>query len=610
MNRSVELLSMVTAAVVALSLPFLMAAGPAKGAAATPAEARAFIDKVEQRLQQLWIKAERSSWVQENFITYDTERLAAEASKDVIAQTTDDALEARRFDGLALPADVSRKLMLLKLSIDPPAPHNPAAQTELTEILASMESTYGKGRYCPQGATGDASLDLGAMSRVMAESRDPEKLLDVWRGWRTVAPPMRAPYARFVQLANQGASELGYADLGAMWRSNYDMPPDAFAADIERLWHQVEPLYWSLHAYVRTSLGKVYGTKLVPPDGPIPAHLLGNMWAQEWGNIYPIVAPPDAGDEIDLTSILKAKKVDELQMVRYGEGFFTSLGFEPLPATFWERSLFKKPADRDVVCHASAWDVDSQDDLRIKMCIEITAEDFQTIHHELGHNFYQRAYRRQPPLFRGGANGGFHEAIGDTIALSITPGYLKTIGLIDAVPARHDDIAPLLKMALDKVAFLPFGLLIDQWRWKVFSGEVTPEHYNTAWWDLRLKYQGIAPPVPRTEADFDPGAKYHIPANVSYTRYFIARILQFQLHRALCREAGYTGPLAECSIYGNEAAGKKLRAMLEMGQSRPWPEALRAVTGETRLDASAMLDYFAPLKRWLDEQNKGHKVGI
>jgi peptidyl-dipeptidase A len=585
----------------------------------TAAEARDFIEAVEKRVLDLSIRSDRADWVQQNFITQDTEQIAAEARKDLIAAVTAEAIKAKRFDPVKLPDDVRRKFDLLRLAVELPAPSNPADQTELTDIGAWLESTYGKGKYCPPatgapagpgGAAPPGCLDINDITRVMADSRDPQKLLDAWRGWHTISPPMRPKYERFVQLANAGARDMGFKDLGTMWRSGYDMPPDAFATEVERLWTQVAPLYWSLHAYVRSQLVKQYGPALVPPDGPIPAHLLGNIWAQEWGNIYPLVAPPGGDPGYDLSGLLRAHKVDELQMVRYGEGFFTSLGFAPLPPTFWERSLFKKPADRDVVCHASAWDIDAEQDLRVKLCIEINDEDFRTIHHELGHNFYQRAYNRQPAMFRAGANGAFHEAIGDTIALSITPAYLKRIGLLEKEPGPGGDLGYLMKMALDKIAFLPFGLLVDQWRWKVFSGEVPPAGYNKAWWDLRLKYQGVAPPAPRSETDFDPGAKYHVPANVSYTRYFLAHILQFQFHRALCREAGFTGPLDQCSIYDNKAAGRKLQAMLEMGQSRPWPEALYALTGEKRMDASAILDYFAPLKTWLDEQNKGKKVGV
>jgi peptidyl-dipeptidase A len=469
-----------------------------------------------------------------------------------------------------------------------------------------MEGEYGKGKYCPEPGK---CMDLEDITKIMANSRDANQLLDVWRGWHIISRPMRDEFTRYVQLANKGARELGFADTGAMWRSKYDMPPDAFAKELDRLWEQVRPLYVSLHAYVRARLRDKYGPEVVPEKGPIPAHLLGNMWAQEWENIYPFVAPQGADPGYDLTEILKRRNTDYKQMVRYGESFFTSLGFAPLPETFWERSLFLKPRDREVVCHASAWDVDAVDDLRIKMCIDITAEDFRTIHHELGHNFYQRAYNRQPFLFRDSANDGFHEAVGDTIALSVTPEYLVRIGLLDKAPDTSKDVGLLLARALEKVAFLPFGLLIDQWRWKVFSGEIPPEKYNQAWWDLRLKYQGIAPSVPRSEEDFDPGAKYHVPANYPYMRYFLADILQFQFHRALSKAAGCTGPLHRCSIYGNREAGQRLQSMLELGQSRPWPEALYALTGQHEMDATAIRDYFAPLQTWLDEQNKGKPLG-
>jgi peptidyl-dipeptidase A len=409
--------------------------------------------------------------------------------------------------------------------------------------------------------------------------------------------------------SNQGAREMGFKDVGALWRAGYDMTPEQFNAELERLWQQVRPLYLSLHTYVRARLAQHYGADVVPTNGPIPADLLGNPWAQEWGNIFPVLGLPDASRGYDLTELLKARNLDAKGMVRYGENFYKSLGFAPLPPTFWERSLFTKPRDRDVVCHASAWDIDNQDDLRVKMCIQIRDEDFITIHHELGHNFYQRAYKGQPFFFEAGANDGFHEAIGDTIALAVTPEYLQQIGLLDKVPSADADIPLLLKQALDKVAFLPFGLLIDQWRWKVFSGEITPANYNQAWWELRLKYQGVAPPITRSEADFDPGAKYHVAGNVPYMRYFLARILQFQFYRAMCKEAGYNGPLHRCTFYNSKAAGEKLNKMLAMGQSQPWPDALEVLTGQRQMDASAILDYFAPLQKWLEEQNKGQKTG-
>jgi len=574
--------------------------------ASTVDEVRTFVEEAETRLSDLAIKQQRADWVQSTYITPDTIAMSAEASRALTAAQMQYAKAAATYRGVAagLPADLARKLRLLQLQLTLPAPSDPAKLAEVTRLGKSLEADYGRGKYCrpKKDGSGDECLDVTAIERLMAESRNPDELRDLWIGWHKVGAPMRDRYAQLVGLTNEGARELGFADTGALWRSYWDMPPEQFAAEVERLWQQVRPFYESLHAYVRARLRAKYGADVVPSNGPIPAHLLGNIWSQEWGGIYPIVAPAQGDRAIDLTERLRAAGYDARRMVKTGEAFFTSLGFAPLPATFWERSQFVKPADRDVVCHASAWDIDAKEDLRIKMCIQVRDEDFRTVHHELGHNVYQRAYNRQPYLFQGGANAAFHEAIGDTIAMSITPEYLKRIGLVQDAPPASDNIGSLLQQALDKVAFLPFGVVIDQWRWKVFSGEIVPSRYNEAWWDLRLKYQGIVPPVARTEQDFDPGAKFHVPANYPYTSYFLAHILQFQFHRALCRTAGFTGPLDQCSIYGNAAAGARLATMLEMGASKPWPDALEALTGERRIDASALVEYFEPLKTWLDAQ--------
>ena len=573
----------------------------------TIAEAEAFIKNAEAKLLALSVNASRADWVKATYITDDTEILAAQADERAIAAQVELAKQATRFDGLPLPAGLARKMLLLKVSLVLPTPADSHESTELTEIASRMEGVYGKAKWCPDGK--DKCLDIEDLARLMATSRDPNELREAWVGWHQISKTMRKDFVRFVELSNQGARELGFKDTGALWRSKYDMPPDDFARELDRLWEQVRPLYLQLHAYVRWKLREKYGDTLVPAGGPIPADLLGNMWAQTWDNVYSLVAPPNADPGYDLTQILKSRNTDALGMVRYGEHFFTSLGFAPLPQTFWDRSMFVKPRDRDVVCHASAWDVDSDQDLRVKMCIDVTAEYFSTIHHELGHNFYQRAYRHQPYLFRDSANDGFHEAIGDTIALSITPQYLVKLGLLNEAPDPSKDLGLLMQKALEKIAFLPFGLLIDQWRWKVFSGEITPEQYNQAWWALRLKYQGVAPPTPRSEEDFDPGAKYHVPANVPYTRYFLADILQFQFHRALAKTAGCTEPLNRCSIFENKEAGARLAKMLEMGESRPWPDALEALTGQRQMDATAIRDYFAPLEKWLEEQNRGKPVG-
>jgi peptidyl-dipeptidase A len=583
---------------------------PAQAPAAKPnvADALTFIASAEKELAALNVEANRASWVEETYITDDTVALVAEANDREIARQTELIYEARKFDGLALPPDAARKLLLLKLGIGLPAPLDPALRAETTQKAAQLDAAYGRGKYCPDSNL-DHCLGIDEINLKMAQSRDPKELATLWTGWHQVGKPMRSDYARLAELSNQGARELGFADTGALWRSQYDMTPEEFQAEIERLWTQVEPLYLELHTYVRRKLIEKYGDAARRPDGMIPGDLLGNMWAQEWGNIYDVVAPPSTPLPYNLDTILKARSTTPEQLVRYGENFYKSIGFDALPDSFWQRSMLSHPRDREVVCHPSAWDLDNDRDVRIKACFQPTADDFVTVHHELGHNYYQMAYRHQPFFFQNGANDGFHEAIGDSIALNVTPVYLKQLGLIDTIPPESADIPLLLHTALDKIAFLPFGLLIDKWRWQVYSGQVTPAHYNSAWWALREKYQGIAPPVERSEADFDPGAKYHIPGNVPYMRYFLARVYQFQFYRAMCQAAGYKGPLNRCSVYGSKEAGARLNAMLSMGQSKPWPETLKVMTGSDKADASAIVEYFQPLLDWLKEQNKGEKEG-
>jgi peptidyl-dipeptidase A len=575
---------------------------------ATPADAKKFLDNANETTLKLGIAQSQAGWVQQNFITDDTEAIAARANQAAIEAGARFAKESTKYDKVDVPADQRRMLNLLKTSLVLAAPSDPKESDELTKIMARLESAYGKGKWCPDPSKPDTCKNIDDVTHILSVPGNEKLLREAWEGWHTISPPMKKDYQRFVELSNKGARELGFPDTGAMWRAKYDMPPDEFTRELDRLWDQVRPLYLKLHAYTRMKLHEKYGD-LVPATGPIPAHLVGNIWAQDWSNIYPLVAPPNADPGFNLTDILKKRKMPPLDMVRTGEHFYTSLGFAPLPKTFWERSLLVRPKDREVVCHASAWDVDFVEDVRIKMCIEQTAEDFTTIHHELGHNFYQRAYKDQPVLFRDSANDGFHEAIGDTIALSVTPEYLVKITLLDKAPDTSRDLGLLMNKSLEKIAFLPFGLLVDEWRWKVFSGEIKPESYNTAWWDLRLKYQGVAPPSARGEEFFDAGAKYHVPDNTPYTRYFLASILQFQFHRALSKIAGCTLPLNRCSTYESQEAGRRLNAMLSMGQSRPWPDALETLTGSRQMDATAIIDYFTPLSKWLDDQLKGKQVG-
>ena len=580
----------------------------------TPAEADAYVAAAEKELLPLSNNNQQVAWVNATNLTDDTDAIAARSDEAFTRVTVKWASGAARFNGVqGLSPETARKLYLLRGSIVSSsalaAPADPALSAQLATIKASLQSTYGKGKGTLRGEPINGS-DIEAAMRT---NRNPAELAEMWTSWHdNVGKPMRADYVKMVEIANQGAKELGFADTGAMWRAVYDMDPDAFAALTDKLWGEVKPLYNQLHCYTRGKLNLKYGDAVQPAKGPIRADLLGNMWAQEWGNIYKEVAPPGAGDlGYDTTELLTARGYDPLKMVKTGEGFFSSLGFAPLPATFWQRSQFTKPRDREVICHASAWDVDNLDDLRIKMCIKVNGDDFTTIHHELGHNYYQRAYNQQSYLYLDSANDGFHEAIGDTIALSITPEYLVQIGLLDRskVPSADKDTGLLLRQAMDKVAFLPFGLLVDKWRWGVFSGKIAPADYNKAWTELRRQYQGIVPPGPRGDDAFDPGAKFHIPGNTPYTRYFLARLLQFQFYEAACKQAGWKGPLHRCSFYGNKAVGEKLNAMLAMGKSKPWPDALQAFTGSREISGKSMIAYFKPLMTWLVKENKGKSCG-
>jgi peptidyl-dipeptidase A len=588
-------------------------AAPAPAAtqpAATPAAADAFVAAAEKELFDFSLFGQQTAWVNATYITDDTDALAARMGSQGTEMGVRLAKGAARFDSVqGLSYDTRRKLDILKQGLVLPAPDKPGAADELSGIATRLQSTYGKGR----GALKGQEINGSDIEEKMGTDRNPAELKEMWTTWHdNVGKPMKADYARMVEIANQGAVDLGFKDLGAMWRAGYDMPADDFARMMDKLWMQVRPLYEQLHCYTRGKLSAKYGQAVQQDSGPIRADLLGNMWAQEWGNIYDIVAPKGAGDlGFDTGDLLKAKGYDPVKMVKVGEGFYSSLGFAPLPETFWKRSQIVKPRDREVICHASAWDIDNKDDLRIKMCTKVNADDFVTIHHELGHNYYQRAYNQQSYLYLNGANDGFHEAIGDFVALSITPDYLVQIGLLDKakVPSADKDIGLLLRQAMDKVAFLPFGLLMDKWRWGVFNGTIKPADYNDAWTALRLQYQGITPPSERGPDAFDPGAKFHIPGNTPYARYFLARILQFQFYKAACEQAGWTGPLHRCSFYGNKEVGAKLNKMLEMGASKPWPDALEAFTGSREIDGSAMLAYFQPLAAWLEQQNKGKTCG-
>ncbi|MAN74545.1 MAG: peptidyl-dipeptidase [Henriciella sp.] len=572
------------------------------------AEARAFLERADAELGQMSKEVSPVFWEQATNITDETNAAAAEAGARATTLAVSLANESKQFNDVDLPPDLARKMKRLQSGVTIPAPSSEGAAEELSKITTGLEATYGTGTFTYKGE----ELNLDQLSTIIETSRDPAELKVVWEGWRTVSPPMKDDYARMVEIANEGAQELGYDNLKTMWLSKYDMPPEEMAAEVDRLWGQVEPLYEQLHCYVRAELNEEYGDAVQPANGPIRADLLGNMWSQSWSNIYPLVQPEGLpGQGYDLTEELVEADYTPIRMVETAEGFFTSLGLAPLPETFWERSMIVRPDDREVVCHASAWDLDDEEDVRIKMCTEVNAEDFYTVHHELGHNYYQRAYKDVDYLYKDGAHDGFHEAIGDFIALSITPSYLVDIGLIteEQVPGEEADISLLMNTALDKIAFLPFALTVDSWRWDVLDGTTMPADYNEAWWDKRTHYQGIVPPGPRPADAFDPGAKYHIPGNTPYLRYFLSYIMQFQFHKAACEQAGWEGPLHRCSIYGNEEVGSRFNAMMEMGASEPWPDVLETFTGTREMDGSAIIEYFDPLMGYLEEQNAGRSCG-
>jgi len=602
---------------VAASLTLVAACGPKSTSTpknpALVAEATKFVAEMDGELRKVMVGAAEAQWANATDITD-----AHEAAESAANSIQNDAIaklikQARKYEPILDQLDASTRrqlqvLMYVTTVATPiaPSPDDPAQAAELAKVATEMGSIYGKGKVCE----GSSCKALDELSKTLQTTRDPQAALAAWKGWHdTVGHQERDLFVKYVGLANAGAKAIGFSDVAAMWKSAYDMPPDAFEAETDRLFNQLKPLYTQLHCYARKKLNGIYGDTVVPKTGPMPAHLLGNMWAQSWDWMYKDFEPYPGAATIDVTPTIEAK-LDDKAMVRLGEAFYTSLGMPALPASFWERSMFQKPAGKEAVCHASAWDVEFNNDLRIKMCIEKTQEDLVTIHHELGHDYYFAAYYKLPIVLQQGANDGFHEAIGDTVALSMTPQYLKTKGLLDEVKA-NDKVTINLQMhkALEKIAFLPFGLVVDKWRWDVFSGKVPPAQYNQRWWDLRKQYQGIVPPVARGPEDFDPGAKYHVPANVPYMRYFLAAVLQFQFHRALCKKAGFTGPLHECSIYNNKAAGDAYWKMLQLGASKPWQEALFELTGEKQMDATAILEYFAPLQKWLEEQNKGQTCG-
>jgi len=617
---------------------------PATDSAVTPAAPKGetadqFIARVNDEFKKMYPEMTAAQWLSSTYINDDSQLLAAKGNERYLTQLNSWIEQAKKFEGQQMSPETARAIQLLKLATAMPAPKDPAKLAELTQIATRMEGTYGAGTYCTGEGDAKKCRQLGELEDVLRSSRDYDAQLDAWQGWHTIAQPMRKDYTRFVELVNEGSKEMGFADTGEMWRSGYDMTPAEIAAETDRLWGQVKPLYEQLHCYTRTKLQATYGVEKGQVNGLLPAHLMGNMWQQDWGNLWDMLEPYKGAGSLDITGALEkqyqadyqaalakagpgpgtdklfqAEREAQLQvakqMTERAQDFYTSLGMPKLPESYWTKTQFIKPMDRDVVCHASAWDMNMSGDVRTKMCIKPNEEDFTTIYHELGHVYYYLAYNKLPPLFQTGAHDGFHEAIGDTMVLAMTPDYLKSIGMVGEQQQSNEAlINAQMRMALAKVSFMPFGLMIDRWRWGVFDGSIKPADYNKAWWELKAKYQGVAPATARGEDFFDPGAKYHVPGNTPYTRYFLSHVLQFQFYKGLCDAAGYKGPLYNCSFYGNKAAGQKFWAMLEKGASQPWQATLKELTGGEKMDAGAVLEYFAPLQDWLKQQNEGQTCG-
>ena len=644
MNQSRALLALaITATLASLTACSTEQLPTAVQQVAAPEAPDAFVTRVNETIARQTPELTSAEWLANTYINADSERVSAAANERWLGMLQGFVEQAARYDGLEMTPETARALKLLKLGTANPPPRDPAKLSELTQITSRMQSAYGSGKYCTDAADPATCRHLGQLSETLAKSRDYAEQLEAWRGWHSIAPPLRDDYRRFAELVNEGAREIGFVDAGEMWRSGYDMSPADMKAETDRLWGQVQPLYQQLHCYVRDKLVQKYGEQgqvAGPNGGLLPAHLTGNMWQQDWSNLWDFLEPYPGEGSLDINSALQAQRdaayrdalakagrapsaeqaveagviADRAQaeaMTRLAESFYTSLGMPSLPDHFYTDSMLVKPRDRDVVCHASAWPMNTEGQVRMKMCIKPSEEELTTIYHELGHIYYYLAYKHLPPVFQAGAHDGFHEAIGDTIVLSMTPQYLASVGLVaDPQVSDRATINEQMRMALSKVAFMPFGLLIDRWRWGVFDGSIAPDSYNKAWWELKAQYQGVAPVEPRGEEFFDPAAKYHVPGNTPYTRYFLSHILQFQFYKALCDASGHQGPLHTCNFGSNQEAGRRFWAMLGKGASQPWQQTLKELTGGEQMDGSAVLEYFAPLQAWLTEQNQGKSCGF
>ncbi|XP_065156187.1 angiotensin-converting enzyme-like [Atheta coriaria] len=497
------------------------------------------------------------------------------------------------------------------MSVVGPAALPPDQLDRYNRLINDMLSVYNQASICALNEPFRCGLRLQPdLSHIMANSRNWEELQHVWTEWRRqTGHHVKESYEQLVHLSNEAARLNNFSDTAEYWNFPFESP--SLNLDLEDAWEEIKPLYELLHAYVRRRLRDFYGPEKINRQAPLPAHILGNMWAQSWTNIFEISQPYPGRNYLDVGPEMIRQGYAPVDIFRLAEDFFVSMNMTPLPNDFWASSILEEPQDRVAVCQPSAWDFCNSRDFRIKMCTKITMKDLITAHHEMAHIHYFINYRNQPKVFRDGANPGFHEAIGEAIGLSVgTPRHLQVLGLLqNSVDDGAVDINYLYQMALDKIAFLPFAYAMDKWRYSIFKGEINKDQYNCEWWRIREEYTGIKPPVLRSEMDFDPGAKYHVPANIPYLRYFVSTILQFQIYRSLCQAAGQydpadlSRPLHKCDIYRSRDAGRILSNLMEKGSSLPWADTLYQATGETRISGAALREYFRPLEDWLRNEN-------
>ncbi len=578
-------------------------------------EVDTFLDESENTLGPLLIKSNLAQWTYAIDINNKNKKKAEKANIELQNQLTTILAKIQHIDKTKLNESQLRILKRLSLANNIPTPPAYLDRTILNTNLSKLSSSYQQGHYCPPSSVQNTSskqglktkptcLNLREINYQLANESNAEILAELWLAWHEITKNMKVSFSQVVETANKAAQYKQYRDLSHYWQSKYETPARQHKHDFTQLWQQVKPLYKDLHCYVATQLQTHYKPPTMPKDNSIPIHLLGDLWAQSWLPVLPLIRPEAPTNSLQ-TALLDANYTPK-KMVKTAEQFFISLGFSPLPLSFWHRSVFTKPKDTNSNCQASAWSIDGKEDLRLKMCININQDDFYTVHHELGHHFYQRSYQQQRLFFRDGAHDGFHEAVGDAIALSITPSYLNEIGLSSKTQPQ-DAISPLLEKALTTIPLIAYAYIADIWRWQVFGGEIEKKDWNKHWWNLRKQEQGIIAPHTRTEKYIDALAKYHLANNIPYSKYFFAAILQFQIHQQLCLDIGHQGQLHKCSIYGNKKAGQRLKKLLEQGASLPWSEQLKQFNGQEKMDGKALVNYFLPLHTWLKRKNEGQE---